>query len=200
MIVDETSMVSLPMMARLLEAVRPDARLILVGDPDQLASIDAGAVLGDLVGSPADEARSELADALRQVCPDDADAADRAAASGVVVLDRNYRFAGAIAGLAAAIRAGDADQVLEILQVGHDDVQFLDPSDPATAEPVRAEVVAQTRQVVETAAVGDAAAAVAAPRGTPSVVRAPPGTFRRRPLGRPDRSLDRTPDRAQGRR
>ena len=45
MIVDETSMVSLPMMARLLEAVRPDARLILVGDPDQLASIDAGAVL-----------------------------------------------------------------------------------------------------------------------------------------------------------
>ncbi|HPE12137.1 MAG: exodeoxyribonuclease V subunit alpha [Actinobacteria bacterium] len=161
-IVDETSMVSLPMMARLLEAVRPDARLILVGDPDQLASIDAGAVLGDLVGSPADEARSELADALRQVCPDDADAADRAAASGVVVLDRNYRFAGAIAGLAAAIRAGDADQVLEILQVGHDDVQFLDPSDPATAELVRAEVVAQTRQVVETAAVGDAAAAVAA--------------------------------------
>ncbi|HPJ18966.1 MAG TPA: AAA family ATPase, partial [Actinomycetota bacterium] len=198
-IVDETSMVSLPMMARLLEAVRPDARLILVGDPDQLASIDAGAVLGDLVGSPADEARSELADALRQVCPDDADAADRAAASGVVVLDRNYRFAGAIAGLAAAIRAGDADQVLEILQVGHDDVQFLDPSDPATAELVRAEVVAQTRQVVETAAVGDARGC-RRPRGTPSVVRAPPGTFRRRPLGRPDRSLDRTPDRAQGRR
>ncbi|MYW72897.1 AAA family ATPase, partial [Pseudonocardia sp. SID8383] len=36
-VVDETSMVSLTMMARLLEAVRPDARLVLVGDPDQLA-------------------------------------------------------------------------------------------------------------------------------------------------------------------
>ncbi|MEI7717949.1 MAG: AAA family ATPase, partial [Mycobacterium sp.] len=48
-VVDETSMVSLTMMARLLEAVRPDARLILVGDPDQLASVEAGAVLADLV-------------------------------------------------------------------------------------------------------------------------------------------------------
>ena len=48
-VVDETSMVSLTMMARLLEAVRPDARLILVGDADQLASVEAGAVLADLV-------------------------------------------------------------------------------------------------------------------------------------------------------
>ena len=48
-VVDETSMVSLTMMARLLEAVRPDTRLVLVGDPDQLASVEAGAVLADLV-------------------------------------------------------------------------------------------------------------------------------------------------------
>src|SRR3954469_8409615 len=46
-IVDETSMVSLSLMARLVEAVRPDARLVLVGDPGQLTSIEAGAVLGD---------------------------------------------------------------------------------------------------------------------------------------------------------
>ena len=49
-IVDETSMVSLSMMARLVESVRSDARLILVGDPEQLASVEAGAVLGDVVG------------------------------------------------------------------------------------------------------------------------------------------------------
>ena len=49
-VVDETSMVSLSLMARLVEAVRPDARLILVGDPEQLASVEAGAVLGDIVG------------------------------------------------------------------------------------------------------------------------------------------------------
>ena len=49
-VVDETSMVSLSMMARLIEAVRPEARLVLVGDPEQLASVEAGAVLGDIVG------------------------------------------------------------------------------------------------------------------------------------------------------
>ena len=46
-------MVSLTMMARLLEAVRPHARLVLVGDPDQLASVEAGAVLGDLARAQA---------------------------------------------------------------------------------------------------------------------------------------------------
>ena len=55
-VVDETSMVSLTMMARLLEAVRSDARLVLVGDPDQLASVEAGAVLADLVGGLASRA------------------------------------------------------------------------------------------------------------------------------------------------
>src|SRR5581483_9017056 len=52
-IVDETSMVSLSQMAKLVEAVRPDARLVLVGDPQQLASVEAGAVLGDIVGPAA---------------------------------------------------------------------------------------------------------------------------------------------------
>ena len=48
-VVDEASMVSLTMMARLLEALRPSTRLILVGDKDQLASVEAGAVLADIV-------------------------------------------------------------------------------------------------------------------------------------------------------
>ena len=56
-VVDETSMVSLSLMARLLEAVRADARLVLVGDPEQLASVEAGAVLGDVVGPAADGLR-----------------------------------------------------------------------------------------------------------------------------------------------
>ena len=49
-VVDETSMVSLTLMGRLLAAVRPQARLILVGDPDQLTPVEAGAVLADIVG------------------------------------------------------------------------------------------------------------------------------------------------------
>ena len=50
-------MVSLTMMARLVEAVRPDARLILLGDPDQLASVEAGAVLADVVSGFGDTGR-----------------------------------------------------------------------------------------------------------------------------------------------
>jgi exodeoxyribonuclease V alpha subunit len=86
-IVDETSMVSLSLMARLVEAVRPTARLILVGDPGQLTSIEAGAVLGDIV----------------------------AASKGIVVLERVHRFGGAIAQVAEAIRRGDGDAVVEAL-------------------------------------------------------------------------------------
>lgn len=48
LIVDEVSMVSLPLMARLLEAVPRDATLVLVGDPQQLQSIETGAVLGEI--------------------------------------------------------------------------------------------------------------------------------------------------------
>ena len=86
-IVDETSMVSLSLMARLIEAVRPDARLILVGDPGQLTSIEAGAVLGDIV----------------------------AASEGIVTLERVHRFGGAIAAVADAIRRGDGDATVEAL-------------------------------------------------------------------------------------
>jgi exodeoxyribonuclease V alpha subunit len=50
-VVDEASMVDLAMMRQLLEALRPDAVLILLGDPGQLASVDAGSVLADIVAS-----------------------------------------------------------------------------------------------------------------------------------------------------
>jgi len=53
-IVDEMSMVSLPLTARLLGAVRDDASVVLVGDPDQLESIEAGTVLADIVGPAID--------------------------------------------------------------------------------------------------------------------------------------------------
>lgn len=51
LVVDEASMIDLEMMACLLEALPPSARLIMLGDKDQLASVDAGAVLGDLCGA-----------------------------------------------------------------------------------------------------------------------------------------------------
>lgn len=161
-VVDETSMVSLPLMARLLEAVRADARLVLVGDPDQLASIEAGAVLADLVAAAADAPDPDLRTALARACPENIDSVDRAAATGVVELDHNYRFGGAIADLAAAIRRGDGDGVMGILRAGHADVEFLDPDLPGSAELVHQDVFAQAEAVCSSAVDGAAASALAA--------------------------------------
>ncbi len=78
-VVDESSMVSLTLMARLLEALRPQTRLVLVGDPDQLASVEAGAVLGDLVDRAVLGRRTPaVAAAVRSVLPG-ADVRERAA-------------------------------------------------------------------------------------------------------------------------
>ncbi|TAM60870.1 MAG: exodeoxyribonuclease V subunit alpha, partial [Rhodanobacter sp.] len=64
-VVDEASMVDLAMMRQLLEAMRPDALLILLGDPGQLASVDAGSVLADIVASaPPNRLPPALADLL----------------------------------------------------------------------------------------------------------------------------------------
>ncbi|HEY6532350.1 MAG TPA: exodeoxyribonuclease V subunit alpha, partial [Acidimicrobiales bacterium] len=105
-IVDETSMVSLPLMAHLLDAVRADARVVLVGDPGQLASVEAGSVLGDIAG-PAVEAVLE-----------GEPAPPGEVTNCVAVLTRSYRFpAGSTVGrFAAAVRAGDADTAVEVLR------------------------------------------------------------------------------------
>ena len=140
-IVDETSMVSLSLMARLVESVRPDARLVLVGDPGQLTSIEAGAVLGDIVGP--------------------------ATGDGVIVLDRVHRYGGGIALLADAIRRGDPDEVMDVLATGRVDVAWI-PIDAADPEPesrlaaVREEAIAAGRSVVEAARAGAAHDAIAA--------------------------------------
>mgnify|MGYP001544797477 CR=1 FL=1 len=64
-VVDEASMVDLAMMRQLLEALRPGAVLILLGDPGQLASVDAGSVLADIVaGAPQNRLPPALADML----------------------------------------------------------------------------------------------------------------------------------------
>ena len=92
-IVDESSMVDLPLMAKLFAALRPQARIILIGDPDQLASVEVGSVLADIT------------------------AASTGLGSALVTLRKPWRFAAdsGIGALCAAIRSGDADRTLEIL-------------------------------------------------------------------------------------
>lgn len=135
-VVDETSMVSLTMMARLLEAVRPEARLLLVGDPDQLASIDAGAVLADLVDGLGGHGEVRIAE-----------------------LRTSHRFGMAIGTLAAAIRAGDADQAVAVLRAGGDHVEWLEEPDPAALRDV---LLPHALAVYRAAQRGDADAALLA--------------------------------------
>lgn len=130
-VVDETSMVSLTMMARLLEAVRPESRLLLVGDPDQLASVDAGAVLADLV---------EGLDAVEN--------------SPVARLATSHRFGESIGALAQAIRDGDADTALEVLAAGGDHIEWVSSGD--TSGILRKVVVPHALKLREAAVLGDA--------------------------------------------
>jgi exodeoxyribonuclease V alpha subunit len=172
-VVDETSMVSLPLMARLLEALRPDARLVLVGDPDQLASVEAGAVLGDLVARP--PVGDALPAALASVVPEDvpgdtqADAEDRRRLHNAVVrltTVHRQRPGSAILPLAAAIRTGDAGRAVDILRAGGADVELVETADErATDEELaalRADAVVAGTALVAAARDGDAAASLRA--------------------------------------
>ena len=148
-VIDEASMMSLPLMARLVEAVRPDARLVLVGDHRQLASVEAGAVFGDIVGPagdgapvpPGPEAAGLTVPPRLTVLP------PGPMASSITLLEANYRFSGSLAQLAAAIHDGDGDGVMAVLSdrreghlepvgapLGTAGVRWL-PVDAATAGP-----------------------------------------------------------------
>ncbi len=155
-IVDETSMVSLSLLSALVAALRPEARLVLVGDPSQLTSIEAGTVMSDLVGPHPDERGGS------QDVP-----GGRATRSGVLsgrvtVLDRVRRYGedSGIASLAGAIRRGEIAETLDLLASGASDVHWIRGDDVEGLEAVRAEVVADGVEMVAAARSGDAAAAL----------------------------------------
>ena len=107
-------MIDLSLMRRLLDAVPTSARLILLGDRDQLASVEAGAVLGDVCGA-----------SLSQV-----ERARLPLSSSIVQLDKSYRYkaSSGIGRLAAAIRQGRAKETLELLHAaGYPDVELKPP-------------------------------------------------------------------------
>jgi exodeoxyribonuclease V alpha subunit len=151
-IVDETSMVSLPLMARLLDAVRPDARLILVGDPDQLVSIEAGTVLGDIAGLAMDGTSAV------------ASAAPLSPSIAVLRMSRRFPPGSSIDRLAIAVRRGDADAAVEVLREGGDTLRW-DPrpaDDPEARSQVLSMADAPTLEVARRADEGDAVGALAA--------------------------------------
>ncbi|MEN4952340.1 exodeoxyribonuclease V subunit alpha [Stenotrophomonas sp. TWI819] len=124
-VVDEASMIDLPLMTKLVEAVADGSRLVLLGDPDQLPSVEAGDVLsailrasGDGLGTQADDAQALRAllapDALQPLAP------PRRFAGRRVQLQRGYRQTDALdlAPLAHAVREGNSATALALLRVG----------------------------------------------------------------------------------
>ena len=162
-VVDEASMVPLSLMAKLVDAVHPKATLVLVGDRDQLTSVEAGAVLGDVCGPRPGGSSLRLsdrwADVLGEVTGEPvADACDPMGAPGVwdgiVQLERFFRF-DENSGIGAVARAvqrveDDAGEVVALLTgeaveepaavERYDDVELLPPDDgpalPAALRPV----------------------------------------------------------------
>lgn len=143
-IVDEMSMVSLPLAAKLMEAVRDDAALVLVGDPFQLESIEAGTVLADIAGPPAGGGGAPAGGGGGPAPP---------VAGRVQVLERLYRYEeeSSIADFAEAVRRGDADRVMELLGGGLDGLKWVEDRSAPEFEPVWAGVAGRRRRMVELA-------------------------------------------------
>ncbi|TIC82592.1 exodeoxyribonuclease V subunit alpha [Nocardioides sp. GY 10127] len=140
-VVDECSMVDLMLMGRLLEAVREGTRLVLVGDPRQLTSVGAGAVLADVVRGFTEGRETE--------------------SSPVAALTTNYRSTEHIKAVAEALRAGDAEEVLAGLRAGGDEVELVEiEEDEDAAEHLRPLLVSHARALRERALAGDHAGAL----------------------------------------
>jgi exodeoxyribonuclease V alpha subunit len=144
-----------------------------VGDPDQLVSVEAGAVLADLVGDPASLVRTpQRAAALAGVVPHDTPGLSGEPSpgarlrDGIGMLTHTYRYAGKgpIDQVARAIRGGDADEVLQLLRGGGPSLELIEVGDDelVPAALLRPAVVEVARAVIEAAEAGDAAAALLA--------------------------------------
>jgi exodeoxyribonuclease V alpha subunit len=140
LIVDEASMLDLALATRLLEAVPPSARIILLGDKDQLAAVESGAVFAELCADPTlgDACKRDLA-ALCVLAPGriatPAPVQPSALRDAAVWLTRNYRFAAGsgIGRLADCINQGRAQEAMDWLELADDpSVQWLQPGNDAS--------------------------------------------------------------------
>ncbi len=140
LVIDEASMVDLLLMDAALDALPPRARVILLGDKDQLASVEAGFVFGDLCAAAPLDGRSSrrFADLFRRLAGAELPVRQTpggALEDAAVELTTSYRFGDrpGLAELAAAIRGRDAGRALEVLDdtgrgdAGRDDVALIEP-------------------------------------------------------------------------
>ncbi len=129
LVVDEASMVDLPLMARLVTALPVNARLILLGDKDQLSSVEAGSVLGDICGEQQEGYSESLCHTLSKLTTHEIPVINPDSGFGdhIALLKKSYRFndASGIGQLAQAINLGHTDAAIKILaSKKHNDLQW----------------------------------------------------------------------------
>lgn len=153
-VVDEASMIDLPLMAHLLDGLREDTALILLGDVGQLASVEAGHVLASIgtVGVEANRYSAPAAAYLRattgfEVPP--AEGARHALADTFVELRHSHRFDAdsGIGRLAQAVRAGAADAAIDILRTGAAGVEWRSGDRAQLARTIRESWSARHRAI-----------------------------------------------------
>lgn len=135
LVLDEASMVDVSLMAHLLDALPQSARLILLGDRDQLASVEAGAVLGDIC-QDCEGAGIDFTQRLKHLTdePLEPGRGDGRLRDQVVLLRHSYRFGSEsdIGRLASAINLGQGEKARELLLTGDgaDQIEWMQ-ADPA---------------------------------------------------------------------
>ncbi|WP_262927291.1 exodeoxyribonuclease V subunit alpha [Phytohalomonas tamaricis] len=134
LVVDEASMVDLELMAALLAALPDHARLVLLGDKDQLASVEAGAVLGDLcAGAERGGYGHDVVSFLSHMMADDFSDVhgDGGLLDHIVVLRKSYRFheQSGIGALARAINQGDVEALKHVWRADYRDIKWHALSD-----------------------------------------------------------------------
>ncbi|MBX9764587.1 MAG: exodeoxyribonuclease V subunit alpha [Pseudomonadaceae bacterium] len=127
LVVDEASMVDLALMAKLLDALPPTARLILLGDKDQLCAVEAGAVFAELCEGRGFDAQA--AGELQRITGQQVPISQPTSQLGdaVVLLTHSHRFAGdsGIGELARRINGGDVSGTLNLLKEGRSDLTWM---------------------------------------------------------------------------
>jgi len=168
-IIDEASMVSLSLMARLFSALDQRTRLVLLGDKNQLASVEAGAVFGDICGATAaDRFSEEFRGDYEAVCGERLPERDREGgtrlADCVVELKRNFRFpeGSSIDLVGGAVNRGDADETCRVID--HDDsgliVRKMLPKKEELEDGFRATALDFFEKMIKAATVEEALAAL----------------------------------------
>lgn len=127
LVVDESSMVDAALMAKVVEAMPPQSRLILVGDPEQLPPVEVGSVFGELVGDGGNFSRDGVATLLAATGVEVDPGGSAPVRDCVILLDESFRFStdSGIAALAGALRAGDVEKTFAVLDRGAADIESI---------------------------------------------------------------------------